>query len=329
MKKILIVSVDVTNFLKNHYLCPFIVIKRFVSFFLPKNYNNIKFLIFTFYFIIYTYTTIKFFNSHLKQFFSMTYFFTKWRFIAIFLNLFLGFSQATFAQQTTIFTTDCAAAIGSWTYTNGTAANAIQQTGYWLLEQNDVVVSSNINVSSYTSLTIEYKVGTFGTGANNVGTFEYSTNGGTTWSAPSNTQTPTSATLVAAFSPTQLALGTFNTTQFQLRFKHSGAAGKGLRIDDIFLKGTPPACTAPSAVTGETAAPASATAINGSFTANGATGYLVVQSTTGVLSSSPLDGTAYAVNATLGGGTVVASGAANTFSKTSLTACTQYWYHIF
>ncbi len=259
----------------------------------------------------------------------MIYFLSKWQFFAISLGLFLGFVQISSAQQTTIFTTDCSTVINSWTYTNTTTVNAIQQSNYWLLEQNDVIVSADIDVSNYTNLTIEYKVATFGSGTNNSGTFEYSTNGGATWSSPSSTQTPTSSTFIAAFSPTQLALGTFNTTQFQFRFKHSGAIGKGLRIDDISLKGMSPACTTPSAVTSATAAANSVTAIAGSFMASSATGYIVVQSTTGTLSASPIDGTTYAVNATLGGGTVIASGTGTTFSKSSLTACTQYWYHIF
>ncbi|SFB71165.1 Por secretion system C-terminal sorting domain-containing protein [Flexibacter flexilis DSM 6793] len=91
-------------------------------------------------------------------------------------------------------------------------------------------------------------------------------------------------------------------------------------------------CVAPTAQpTALSLTPASASAINGSFTAatGSPSGYLVVRSTSSTLSVSPTDGTTYTVGGTLGGGTVVAVTSGTTFSTTGLVANTRYYFFVF
>jgi len=73
------------------------------------------------------------------------------------------------------------------------------------------------------------------------------------------------------------------------------------------------------------------TTLSGAFTAASPvpSGYLVVRSTSSTLSSNPVDATSYTAGDALGGGTVVQSGTAITFSQTGLTANTRYYYFVF
>ena len=58
-------------------------------------------------------------------------------------------------------------------------------------------------------------------------------------------------------------------------------------------------------------------------------GYIAVRGTGTAPTTDPVDGTAYAVNATLGNGTIEYVGSAATFSETGLTAATTYHYKIY
>lgn len=115
----------------------------------------------------------------------------------------------------------------------------IQQAGYWLLEQNDVIVTGAMNLTGISSVSVQYDIAGYGTQSTyQYGTLEYSLNNGTTWSAVTNTQTPTSTSLpnITAFaSPLTIALGGTSVTQFKLRFKHNGLAGKALQIDNLLI----------------------------------------------------------------------------------------------
>lgn len=141
--------------------------------------------------------------------------------------------------QTTIHNNACASATTNWTYTNGTTTQPIQQTGYWLLENADVITSEAFDVSSYTGgLTLVFSVGTYGSGSpDRPCLVEYSENNGTTWSSTTFTSaTPSTSTLISS--------GTFDisastATQFRLRFRKAVTGGRqGVRLDNILFQGT-------------------------------------------------------------------------------------------
>jgi uncharacterized repeat protein (TIGR01451 family) len=122
------------------------------------------------------------------------------------------------------------------TYTHSTP---IQQTGYWLLEPNDLIETAAMNLTGVSSVNVQYDIAASGSqNAYQYGTLEYSTNNGTSWAAVTNTQTPTSTSLpnVTAFaSPLNIALGGTTVTQFKLRFKHNGLWGKALQMDNLVI----------------------------------------------------------------------------------------------
>src|SRR5688572_26452552 len=139
--------------------------------------------------------------------------------------------------QTTIHSNDCSAATTNWTFTNGGGV-AVQQGGYWLVDNiGDQIISQSFDVSTYTNLSLNFKVATYGSNTNNPCKVEYSTDGGTSWSATTFTSaTPTSSSPYIASGT--WSLGTVNSTQFKLRWTWGGTSGKGVRIDDIALTGT-------------------------------------------------------------------------------------------
>ena len=96
---------------------------------------------------------------------------------------------------------------------------------------------------------------------------------------------------------------------------------------------TPPAaCVAPTnQATALIYGTTTGTSIAGSFTAatSSPSGYLVVRSTSSSLSSGPVDGTTYSAAGALGGGTVVQSSSAVSFTDSSLTGNTQYYYFVY
>ena len=141
-------------------------------------------------------------------------------------------------SQTTIHTNDCSAATAGWTFTNGTTATAIQQGGYWMVEDADVIISQAFNVSTYNDgLTLDFQVGTYGSGTPNKGVLvDYSLDNGSNWAA-------TTFTSAVPASSSMIASGTFNipastATQFKLRFRKASSGGRqGVRIDNINLQG--------------------------------------------------------------------------------------------
>ncbi len=138
--------------------------------------------------------------------------------------------------QTTIHTNNCSAATANWTYTNA-GGIAIQQSGYWLVDYiGDEIISQTFDVTSYTGLTLTFKVGTYGSGTNHPCLVEYSTDNGATWSANTFTSaTPTSSTMISAGT---WNIGTINSTQFKLKWTSPLGGSKGVRIDDILFTGT-------------------------------------------------------------------------------------------
>jgi hypothetical protein len=90
-----------------------------------------------------------------------------------------------------------------------------------------------------------------------------------------------------------------------------------------------PACIAPADQPGNLQLGIVTTnSIQGSFTGNGASDYLVIQSTE-PLNSTPIDGQVYNAGAVIGNGGVVQKGSATSFTATSLQPNTRYYFTIF
>ena len=102
-------------------------------------------------------------------------------------------------------------------------------------------------------------------------------------------------------------------------------------LDDITISGTTSTpCVAPAGQpTGLSLSNITGSSIDGSFTATTADEYLVVRSTSATLSGNPVNGTTYTNGDPLGGGTVVQSSNATTFTATGLSQSTQYYFFCF
>jgi hypothetical protein len=143
--------------------------------------------------------------------------------------------------QVTIMSNNCSSATSGWTYTNTVTSQLIQQTNYQLLQATnastkDVIISDNIDVSSYENLILTLELATYGTGTNNPIKVEYSIDGGLSWSTTVfTTATPTSTTYISSGN---LNIGTQNTTTLKFKFTNNGTADKGCRMRNIVLQGT-------------------------------------------------------------------------------------------
>jgi len=126
-----------------------------------------------------------------------------------------------------------------WTSTNGNTTNAIMAASYVLLEipsggNNDIVTTSAFDVASCSSVTLQFSVGTFGTGANNPGTVSFDFNMGTD---PPNvtTQTPTSSSYIDAFTSPHTISVPSGATTLTISITNNGTSGRGLRVDNFVL----------------------------------------------------------------------------------------------
>ncbi|MEW5676041.1 fibronectin type III domain-containing protein [Flavobacterium enshiense] len=105
-------------------------------------------------------------------------------------------------------------------------------------------------------------------------------------------------------------------------------------IDDVSLVCTaPPPCTTPSAATNLTYGTITASNLPATFTGSGATGYLVIRSTSSTPPSQPVNGTTYSTTASLAplgsGLTFVQSSNSTSIPGTGLTGNTTYYYYIY
>ncbi len=131
-------------------------------------------------------------------------------------------------------------------------------------------------------------------------------------------------------------LSTYNTSNVYVAWFYSNpstANSSRWRIDDVTLYSNIvlPPCDEPSDQPTNLLLTPTATSVSGSFTAvfPAPSGYLVVRSTSATLSANPIDATTYTVGAPLGGGVVIANGAATTFTDNGLAPTTTYYYFVF
>ncbi len=99
--------------------------------------------------------------------------------------------------------------------------------------------------------------------------------------------------------------------------------------DDATTVAGLPACAAPATQPTSLITVSSINSVQGSFTGTAADGYLILQSSSAVLSNTPVNGVSYSIGATLGNATVIQNGNATAFTASSLSPATQYYYFIF
>jgi hypothetical protein len=133
-----------------------------------------------------------------------------------------------------------------------------------------------------------------------------------------NNRTTTTNWAATTAGSSNSANATWSTTSFP---------GTGL----TFTWSPPLPCVAPVAQPTNLILTPGASVANISFTAAtpAADKYLVVRSTAATLSANPVNGTTYALNATLGGGTVVGNSSATSLITTGLSANTTYYFTVF
>lgn len=139
------------------------------------------------------------------------------------------------------------------------------------------------------------------------------------------TVNPTTAVATATLSNINIA-GDFDLEIRQI------TSGLRISIDDVtWTSFNASPCIEPTAQPVALNLNPSPTTITGNFinSTPAADQYLVVRSTSATLSSLPVDGTAYTVGQSLGGGVVVSSGSNTGFSATGLTPSTQYYFFVF
>jgi hypothetical protein len=163
---------------------------------------------------------------------------------------FIALAQTSWGQ-TTIFSVPGGGALPSgWTGTNNVATNVIDLTSYYLVDAgnpSDFITTGDYDLSSYTSLTLNVKVATYGNGFNPALRVQISTASGAFTSAATYTSaSPTSSTYITG-GPITIT-GPFTSTT-KLRFSNTLTSGKGVRIQSLVLTGVAPTATIIGAAT--------------------------------------------------------------------------------
>ena len=152
-----------------------------------------------------------------------------------------------------------------WSGTNNVSANPIQQSGYYLVENNgsnDFVTSDIYDLSSYSSVTIDVSIATYG--ASSATFLGAQINTGTGWSSTSNSAGSVSNT---TYINTTISFSGPFTSTTQFRFLDPASGVPSVRIKNIVIKGY---CTNPTISTHPSNASVTAPATaNFSVTASG------------------------------------------------------------
>lgn len=255
----------------------------------------------------------------------------------------------------------------NWTYSNdsqsnkwfvGTATNYGGTNALYISDNNGV---ANQYATGSTSVTHAYRDINIPAGTTTVSfAFDWRANGEgfsthfydyfRVWLVP-NTFIPTAGIQITTGTDRLQVGGHFNNQPNYISYSNNidigSFAGQTMRLvyewnNDSSIGNQPPAaidnvkisipapCVAP--VSQPTALSFSAitqNSISGAFTGASAEKYLVVVSTSDLLSGNPVNGTAYTAGQALGGGTVVSASALTSFTVNGLTAITPYHFFVF
>lgn len=126
-----------------------------------------------------------------------------------------------------------------WTGVNNIVTNDIDRTTYWLVDAGapgDFIITSDFDLTTFSSITVNVNVATFGSGTGNPLKIEYSRDSGATWSPTVfTTATPTSSSPYIAGGPITISAAFSSTTK--LRFSANGTSGRGVRIQQLGITG--------------------------------------------------------------------------------------------
>lgn len=127
-----------------------------------------------------------------------------------------------------------------------------------------------------------------------------------------------------------------NQPEVQVRWLYwesNGTTGSRdrLSVDDISIGGSGPVCVEPVNQPTNLILTSTPTTISGSFDAAvpAVDEYLIVRSSASTLSATPVDGITYSAGDPLGGGIIVASAPATSFTDINLSPATTYYYFVF
>lgn len=155
----------------------------------------------------------------------------------------LAFAQMGWGQTTILSTQAGGGALpAGWTGTNNVTSNAIDRTSYWLVESSssttkDFITSNSIDLSGFSSITINVNVATFGGSTTNQRLrVELSTDGGSNYPTSLTSAQPTASSPYIAGGPITFT-GPFTATT-RLRFSNN-ATSLGVRIQQLGITGAP------------------------------------------------------------------------------------------
>lgn len=220
-------------------------------------------------------------------------------------------SSVLWSQAVNIFTyaNTTASIPANFTLTNNVGTNTVDATTYLLLDAgnpSDLIITPNYDLSSYTTATINVKVATFGSGANNPLKIEISTDGGTTWTNPLNSSTPTSSTYIVG-GPIVYNQVFTATTRF--KFSNAGTSGRGVRIQNLTLDVSGSNCTSP--LTQASAFSTSNVTVNSAtvgWVRGDGNNVLVIARENASVAADPASGTVYTANSIFGSGSTTGAG---------------------
>ena len=232
--------------------------------------------------------------------------------------------------QTTVFTLPGGGALPSgWTGINTNTTNAIDRTTYWLIDVNptDTIITSSYDLSGYNSAEFDLDVASFGGGTHNAIKVDISFNGGTTYTQSHTFNSTTSTSYIASGTVTI----TSPSSSMVFRLVNAGSTGRGVRMQNLELRGLGAACTVPVDVTGSSTLAASGS-LDVSWTNSTCFDEVVVfiDQTAGI-GTTPSGGVgSYTGNSLYtSNGQCVYNGTGSSFSTTGLTNGTTYYFEIF
>ncbi len=235
----------------------------------------------------------------------------------------------SFGQTTVFFLPGGGALPIGWVGINTNTTNTINRTTYWLIDVNptDTIITTNYDLSSYGSAEFDLDVASFGGGTHNAIKVDISFNGGTTFTQSHTFNTTTSTSYIASGTVTI----TSPSDSMVFRLVNAGSTGRGVRMQNLELRGIGTPCTIPIDVSGASTLAASGS-LDVSWTNSSCYDEVVVfiDQTQGIGTTPSGGAGSYTGNSTFSSiGQCVYHGTGSSFTATGLSNGTLYYFEIF